>query len=246
MDPAGLVRLHRAHDLGGQERLGCGSPGATGAAGRCHDELCLGEQSRCQQRPEGQGDGGRVAAGNRHPPGLADRGSGARQFRKAVGPSPRMFPRVVLLPVGLGDKSVVGTEVDDQRPVVGQCSSDGGGLSVRQGQEHDVVMRQVRRVGGGEHLVAPVCQARVHVGDPHPRLGPGRQQGHIDGRVSGQQSDEFAARVPAGPHDGCRVPVTLMHVCEYTHGFVASCTPFSRPSPPLVCELRRWCGRVGS
>src|SRR3954452_2625491 len=208
--PADAVGADRAHDLTAEQmRLG-GLAGAARPARRDHHDVGLDEpggECGCH----GQGDGGRVAAGDGDPARVLELRALAGELRQAVGPGAGVPPAVPARPRGGVVQPVVGAAVDD-KGVVGQLRGDRGGLPVRQRQDDDVVVRQ--RVGVARlddhvrerqevRLQLPQGLAGTRVG-VHPGQGevrvPGQQPAHLTARVTGGAGDPDGPRLPCA-HD---------------------------------------------
>lgn len=119
-----------------------------------------------------------------------------RQFGEAVGPGPGVCGTVEPLPVGRVLQPEVGAHVDDE-DLRAELFGDGGGLTVRQGEEDDVVSGE--DLDGGL-LEDPVGQ-RQQVGLERAQLlagvGIAGQGADLDPGVREEQAQQLSARVPA-------------------------------------------------
>ncbi|CAK7282294.1 hypothetical protein SGPA1_20260 [Streptomyces misionensis JCM 4497] len=232
---AHAVRRHGAHDLAAQQvRLGRLAR-AGGAGGGDDHGLGLGEPRRVGG-VEGEGRRGGVAAGYGDALGAGERGAGAGQLGEAVGPGAGVRGAVELLPVGRVPEPEVGAHVDHEH-VRAELFGDGGGLPVRQREEHHVVPGE--RLGRGllEHPVRQGPQVRLESAEPLPRVGVPGQRPDLDLGVREQQPQNLATRVPARPgnrrtYRHVRPPLDGMTIRSYArlcNGHAAGRRPGRRP-----------------
>lgn len=102
------------------------------------------------------------------------------------------------VPVGGVLEPVVGAHVDDEH-VLTELRGDGGGLPVRQREEHDVVPGE--HVGGGRLQRPPGegDEVRLQRTERLPGVGVPGQRADLHLGVREQQAQHFPARVPTRP-----------------------------------------------
>ncbi len=97
---------------------------------------------------------------------------------------------------------MVGAEVDDD-DVLRQGRRERGALAVREGQEDDVGLGELVRVGRREDAVGQLGQLRVHVRDGEPGAAAGRERPDGQLGVAEEQTEQFAAGVATRSCDCC-------------------------------------------
>lgn len=176
-----------------------------GGARRGHDDgLGLGECGGVRGE-ERERDGGRVAAGDRDPPGSGERGAGAGQFGQPVGPRTGVRRSVETLPVRRVPQPEVGPHVDDQ-DLLAELFGDGGGLPVRQGEEDHVVSGEHLGGGGLQHPVGEGTQVRLERAELLTCVGVAGQRADLDLGVGQQQAQQLTSRRIRSPLPPLHVP----------------------------------------
>ena len=126
------------------------------------------------------------------------------QLGQTVRPRARVLRAVERLPRLGGREPVVRTGVH-HHGLRGQLRGHRGGLAVRQGQEHDVVPREVLRGGLQDLPVRELVQVRLQLPQAASGRGVGGDGGDLDLRVPAQQAEHLSARVAGGARDCCGV-----------------------------------------
>ncbi len=192
----------RRHQVG-LRRLAC-----TGVAvGQHGNEVSGLDQSGGDRRLDAQGHRGDIAPGHGNAvdtlecvtlPTCAN-----DQFWKSVRPGAGVLAAVELRPLLGGLQPEIGSAVDHQ-DVIAELGSDGPGLAVRQAQEHHVVSRQDLGGRGLQDAIGQGHEMRMVLAERCAGARCGRERADLDVGVCQEQSQYFAAGVPARAGNSCR------------------------------------------
>ncbi len=228
-----LVGGQVVHDLAA-EQVHLGRPASTRRTAGRHDDDVLGRnQPRDQQRGEGEGDRGRIAARGRHPATGPDRLPCRRQLRHPVRPRARVLATVGPAPgVGVGEP-VVGAQVDDA-DTVRQRRRDAGGRAVREREKDDVGVDAYKGRRVDEDPARKIGKVRVDLDNVPPGRRARRQRTDLDLRMPEQQTQQLPARVPTRPgHRRCHPHGVPMNENLYTQFHDHASSPMA-PLTPLT------------
>ncbi|GAA3110921.1 hypothetical protein GCM10020254_66290 [Streptomyces goshikiensis] len=141
---------------------------------------------------------------------------------------------------------MVGAHVDDE-DLVAELGGDGGGLTVRQGEEHDIMSRE--HLGGGrlQGAAGERDEVRLERTEGLPGVGVRGQRADLHLGVREQQAQYLTARVPARPGHRCTNHHRTLLVDGMTiRTYARLCNALSRgPFGPAGLRGRVGGGRLG-